>query len=85
MLEESRVWGDQRHRGQPVVIHECAPQAQDSTYRRYRGLAKNANRLFATRTLVNLFMGPQEAIVLIAVVSFDSPRNMPIWRARGHQ
>jgi transposase, IS5 family len=96
--EETRVWGDQAYRGQTEVIHECAPQAQDCTHRRYRyknhideveraknrtkstvrskvehvfgvmklkfgfvkvryrGLAKNANRLFATCALVNLFM-----------------------------
>jgi IS5 family transposase len=91
--EERRVWGDQGYRGQTAVIHECAPQAQDCTHRRYRykdgideverarnrakssvrskvehvfgvmklqfgfvkvlyrGLAKNANRLFATCAL----------------------------------
>src|SRR5271165_2379531 len=96
--EERRVWGDQGYVGQTEVIHECAPQAQDCTHRRYRykdgideverarnrtkssvrskvehvfgvmklqfgfvkvryrGLAKNANRLFATCALVNLFM-----------------------------
>jgi IS5 family transposase len=96
--EETRVWGDQAYRGQTEAIHECAPQAQDCTHRRYRykghideveraknrtkstvrskvehvfavmklkfgfvkvryrGLAKNANRLFATCALVNLFM-----------------------------
>src|SRR5437868_15307080 len=96
--EETRVWGDQAYRGQTDVIHECAPQAQDCTHRRYRyknrideveraknrtkstvrsrvehvfgvmklkfgfvkvryrGLAKNANRLFATCALVNLFV-----------------------------
>jgi transposase, IS5 family len=96
--EETRVWGDQAYRGQTEVIHECAPQAQDCTHRRYRyknhideveraknrtkstvrskvehvfgvmklkfgfvkvryrGLAKNANRLFAICALVNLFM-----------------------------
>ena len=96
--EETRVWGDQGYRGQTEVIHECAPQAQDCTHRRYRfkyytdeveraknrvkstvrskvehvfgvmklkfgfvkvryrGLAKNANRLFATCALVNLYM-----------------------------
>jgi transposase, IS5 family len=96
--EERRVWGDQGYRGQTTVIHECAPQAQDCTHRRYRykdgidevertrnrskssvrskvehvfgvmklhfgfvkvryrGLAKNANRLFVTCALVNLFM-----------------------------
>ena len=96
--EETRVWGDQAYRGQADVIHQCAPQAQDCTHRRYRhrdyldkveraknrtkstvrskvehvfgvlklqfgfvkvryrGLAKNANRLFATCALVNLFM-----------------------------
>jgi IS5 family transposase len=96
--EETRVWGDQAYRGQTEVIHECAPQAQDCTHRRYRyknhideveraknrtkstvrskvehvfgvmklkfgfvkvryrGLAKNANRLFVTCALVNLFM-----------------------------
>ena len=96
--EETRVWGDQAYRGHTEVIHECAPQAQDCTHRRYRyknhideveraknrtkstvrskvehvfavmklkfgfvkvryrGLAKNANRLFATCALVNLFM-----------------------------
>jgi IS5 family transposase len=96
--KETRVWGDQAYRGQTEVIHECAPQAQDCTHRRYRyknhideveraknrtkstvrskvehvfgvmklkfgfakvryrGLAKNANRVFATCALVNLFM-----------------------------
>src|SRR5512146_2991840 len=96
--EETRVWGDQAYRGQEEVIHQCAPQAQDCTHRRYRyknwidaveraknrtksrvrskaehvfavlklkfgfvkvryrGLAKNANRLFAAFALVNLFM-----------------------------
>jgi IS5 family transposase len=96
--EETRVWGDQAYRGQSEVIHECAPQAQDCTHRRYRykdpideveraknrtkstvrskvehvfgvmkltfgfvkvryrGLVKNANRLFATCALVNLFL-----------------------------
>jgi IS5 family transposase len=96
--EETRVWGDQGYVGQTEVIHECAPQAQDCTHRRYRyknrvdevergknrtkstvrskvehvfgvmklkfgfvkvryrGLKKNANRLFATCALVNLFM-----------------------------
>jgi len=96
--EETRVWGDQAYRGQSQVIHECSPQADDCTskrYRyknhideversknrtkskvrskvehvfgvmklkfgfvkvRYRGLAKNANRLFTTCALVNLFM-----------------------------
>ncbi len=96
--EETRVWGDQAYRGQADVIHQCAPQAQDYTHRRYRykdrtdeveraknrnkstvrskvehvfavmklqfgfvkvryrGLAKNANRLFATCALVNLYM-----------------------------
>ena len=96
--EETRVWGDQAYRGQTEVIHECAPQAQDYTHRRYRfkqrvnevqraknrtkskvrskvehvfqvlklkfgfvkvryrGLKKNANRLFAACALVNLFM-----------------------------
>src|SRR5580698_51512 len=34
--EETRVWGDQAYRGQTEVIHECAPQAQDCTHRRYR-------------------------------------------------
>ena len=95
--EETRVWGDQAYRGQTEVIHQCAPQAQDCTHRRYRyknwideveraknrtkstvrskvehvfgvmklkfgfvkvryrGLKKNANRLFATCALVNLF------------------------------
>src|SRR5205823_12246635 len=88
----------QAYRGQTEVIHECAPQAQDYTHRRYRfkqrvnevqraknrtkskvrskvehvfqvlklkfgfvkvryrGLKKNANRLFAACALVNLFM-----------------------------
>jgi IS5 family transposase len=96
--EETRVWDDQAYRGQADVIHQCAPQAQDCTHRRYRygdyldeveraknrtkstvrskvehvfavlklqfgfvkvryrGLAKNANRLFAACALVNLFM-----------------------------
>lgn len=95
--EETRVWGDQGYVGQTQVIHECAPQAQDWTHRRYRfknrideveraknrtkssvrakvehvfgvmklkfgftkvryrGLDKNANRLFTTCALVNLF------------------------------
>lgn len=95
--EETRVWGDQGYVGQTEVIHQCAPQAQDCTHRRYRyknridegeraknrtkskvrsrvehvfgvmklkfgfvkvryrGLKKNANRLFATCALVNLF------------------------------
>jgi IS5 family transposase len=95
--EETRVWGDQAYCGQTEVIHQCAPQAQDCTHRRYRyknwideveraknrtksavrskvehvfavlklkfgfvkvryrGLKKNANRLFATCALVNLF------------------------------
>src|SRR5438876_349060 len=34
--EETRVWGDQAHRGQTPVNRECAPQAQDCTHRRYR-------------------------------------------------
>ena len=96
--EETRVGGDQAHRGKREVIHECAPHAQDCTHRRYRykdhldeveraknrtkstvrskvehvfgvlklkfgfvkvryrGLAKNPNRLFATCALVNLFL-----------------------------
>jgi len=34
--EETRVWGDQGYVGQRDVIHQCAPQAQDCTHRRYR-------------------------------------------------
>jgi IS5 family transposase len=34
--EETRVWGHQAYRGQSRVIRECAPQAQDCTYRRNR-------------------------------------------------
>ena len=106
--EERRVWGDQGYRGQTAVIHECAPQAQDCTHRRYRykdgideverarnrakssvrskvehvfgvmklqfgfvkvryrGLAKNANRLFATCALVNLFMVRRRLLYTVA-------------------
>ena len=39
---------------------------------RYRGLAKNANRLFATCALVNSVHGSQEAAVLSGVVSSNS-------------
>jgi IS5 family transposase len=102
--EETRVWGDQAYRGQTEIIHECAPQAQDCTHRRYRyqdhvdvgerarnraksrvrskvehlfgvmklkfgfvkvcyrGLQKNANRLFATCALVNLFMARRKLL-----------------------
>jgi len=102
--EETRVWGDQAYRGQTQVIHQCAPQAQDCTHRRYRykghvdereratnrakstvrskvehvfgvmklkfgfvkvryrGLNKNANRLFATCALVNLFMARRKLL-----------------------
>jgi len=107
--EETRVWGDQGYVGQTEVIHECAPQAQDCTHRRYRyknrvdevergknrtkstvrskvehvfgvmklkfgfvkvryrGLKKNANRLFATCALVNLFM-VRKKLLRVAVV-----------------
>src|SRR5208283_4314902 len=34
--EETRVWGDQAYRGQTEVIHECSPQADDCTSKRYR-------------------------------------------------
>jgi IS5 family transposase len=106
--EETRVWGDQGYRGQTDVIHECAPQAQDCTHRRYRykdrideverarnrtkstvrskvehvfgvmklqfgfvkvryrGLAKNANRIFATCALVNLFMVRKRLLYAVA-------------------
>ena len=106
--EETRVWGDQGYRGQTAVIHECAPQAQDCTHRRYRfkyytdevereknrvkstvrskvehvfgvmklkfgfvkvryrGLAKNANRLFATCALVNLYMVRKKLLYRVA-------------------
>jgi IS5 family transposase len=102
--EETRVWGDQAYPGQTEVIHQCAPQAQDCTHRRYRyknrmdevergknrtkstvrskvehvfgvmklkfgfvkvryrGLKKNANRLFATCALVNLFMARRKLL-----------------------
>jgi IS5 family transposase len=102
--DETRVWGDQAYQGQTDVIHECAPQAQDCTHRRYRykdhvdeveraknrakstvrskvehvfgvlklkfgfvkvryrGLKKNANRLFATCALVNLFMARRKLL-----------------------
>ena len=33
---ETRVWGDQAHRGQRTVIRERAPRARDFTNRRYR-------------------------------------------------
>src|SRR5690242_20499501 len=33
---ETRVWGDQAHRGQRAVIREHAPKARDFTNRRYR-------------------------------------------------
>ena len=36
---------------------------------RYRGLAKNANRLFATCALVNLFMSSQETARHVVVSS----------------
>ena len=107
--EETRVWGDQAYQGQTDVIHECAPQAQDCTHRRYRyknrvdevergknrtkstvrskvehvfgvmklkfgfvkvryrGLKKNANRLFAACALVNLFM-VRKKLLRVAVV-----------------
>jgi IS5 family transposase len=107
--EETRVWGDQAYQGQRELIHECAPQAQDCTHRRYRfknridevergknrtkstvrskvehvfgvmklkfgfvkvryrGLKKNANRLFATCALVNLFM-VRKKLLRLAVV-----------------
>lgn len=97
MVKRLGCGADQPYRGQTEVIHQCAPQAQDCTRRRYRyrdcidevereknrikstvrskvehvfavlklhfgfvkvryrGLAKNANRLFATCALVNLF------------------------------
>src|SRR5450755_483845 len=91
--EERRVWGDQGYRGQTAVIHECAPQAQDCTHRRYRykdgideverarnrakssvrskvehvfGVMKNANRLFATCALVNLFMVRRRLLYTVA-------------------
>jgi IS5 family transposase len=106
--EETRVWGDQAYQGQTDVIHECAPQAQDCTHRRYRyknridevereknrtkssvrskvehvfgvmklkfgfvkvryrGLKKNANRLFATCALVNLFMARRKLLYAAA-------------------
>jgi len=106
--EETRVWGDQGYVGQTDVIHQCAPQAQDCTHRRYRykdhvdeveraknqtksrvrskvehvfgvlklkfgfvkvryrGLVKNANRLFATCALVNLFMVRKKLLSLAA-------------------
>jgi len=106
--EETRVWGDQAFVGQTEVIHQCAPQAQDCTHRRYRykdhvdeveraknrtksrvrskvehvfgvlklkfgfvkvryrGLAKNANRFFATCALVNLFMVRKKLLSLAA-------------------
>lgn len=96
--EETRVWGDSAYQGQTAVIHDCAPQAQDFTSRRYRykdrvdeveraknrtksrvrakgehpfhvikcvfgfvktrfkGLAKNAHRLFVTCALTNLYL-----------------------------
>jgi len=106
--EETRVWGDQGYVGQTEVIHQCAPQAQDCTHRRYRyknridegeraknrtkskvrsrvehvfgvmklkfgfvkvryrGLAKNANRLFATCALVNLFLVRKKLMATVA-------------------
>jgi IS5 family transposase len=106
--EETRVWGDQAYQGQTEVIHQCAPQAQDCTHRRYRyqdhvdeaeraknrtkstvrskvehvfgvlklkfgfvkvryrGLKKNANRLFATCALVNLFMARRKLLYAAA-------------------
>jgi len=106
--EETRVWGDQAYQGQTEVIHECAPQAQDCTHRRYRykdyvdeaeraknrtkstvrskvehvfgvlklkfgfvkvryrGLQKNANRLFATCALVNLFIAGRKLLYAAA-------------------
>src|SRR5271167_1846494 len=106
--EETRVWGDQGYQGQTDVIHECAPQAQDCSHRRYRykdhvdeaeraknraksrvrskvehvfgvlklkfgfvkvryrGLKKNANRLFATCALVNLFMARRKLLYAAA-------------------
>ena len=106
--EETRVWGDQAYQGQAEVIHECAPQAQDCTHRRYRykdyvdeaeraknrtkstvrskvehvfgvlklkfgfvkvryrGLQKNANRLFATCALVNLFIARRKLLYAAA-------------------
>ena len=106
--EETRVWGDQAYQGQTEVIHECAPQAQDCTHRRYRykdyvdeaeraknrtkstvrskvehvfgvlklkfgfvkvryrGLQKNANRLFATCALVNLFIARRKLLYAAA-------------------
>ena len=106
--DETRVWGDQAYQGQTDAIHECAPQAQDCTHRRYRykgrideleraknrakssvrskvehvfgvlklkfgfvkvryrGLKKNANRLFATCALVNLFMARRKLLYAAA-------------------
>jgi IS5 family transposase len=106
--DETRVWGDQAYQGQTEVIHQCAPQAQDCTHRRYRyknrmdevereknrtkstvrskvehvfgvmklkfgfvkvryrGLKKNANRLFATCALVNLFMARRKLLYAAA-------------------
>jgi len=34
--QETRVWGYQGYQGQTAVIHERAPNAKDSTNRRYR-------------------------------------------------
>ena len=106
--EETRVWGDQAHRGQTEVIHQCAPLAQDCSNRRYRyknridevereknrtkssvrskvehvfavmklkfgfvkvryrGLKKNANRLFTTCALVNPFLVRRRLLYRVA-------------------
>ena len=44
--KETRVWGDQAHRGQRAVIRQHAPKAQDFTNRRYRhrGVVDEAER-----------------------------------------
>ena len=34
--QETRVWGDQAHRGQRALIRQHAPKAKDFTNRRYR-------------------------------------------------
>ena len=67
---ERRVYGDSAYRGQKAAIIEAAPNAKDFTHERvqrnapltdaqkaksrYRGLAKNANRLIAMCALYNV-------------------------------
>ena len=79
---ETRVWGDSAYQSQGELIRAKAQRAKDFTKERYRGLRKNAHRLFVPCALANWFIGRRYLLRLQGAWSVRRAGNPALRPAR---